>query len=304
MLLKTTIGIKTLLLTALCSWCALAAWSQTPTEKMLELINNRGNYYPTLMWLEDEGRAQGYLREIHQFSVPSMRQTLEYVEEEHKDALAILQAREEILGKKLVKKLDGKPKKKHLDKQDQILAKRFNDVEQVKKAFAKARETDLLCRRLSGAINHELNTRKAPGMPVGALVRFEYSTNNGFAGFHKEVSLGVKDGKKVVRAEERRMRFNDDKPDEPVYDVTVDDSVFVRVRDMIEEGKLYEAGSVYQPDFMIFDASNWSMDIQFEGGSISSSGYATGPDHADTLSRVVNYLVEVYNALKPKQNPV
>jgi hypothetical protein len=46
-------------------------------------------------------------------------------------------------------------------------------------------------------------------------------------------------------------------------------------------------------NFTYTDASGWSMTISFEGGSIDSGGYATGPDHHDTLNKILQYLVEV-----------
>lgn len=298
--MKTTLHLKTLLLMAVCSWCTMAAWSQTPTERMLELINYRGNYFPTLMCLENESQAESYISDIPRFSKTSLSETLEYVRKEHADAQAILQAREDILGKKLVRRLDRKPRQKHLDQQDEILRKRFKDEGRLKEAFARAKVTDQLCQRIEAAISQELAIRKPKTMPAGTLRGFEYSSGNGFAGFHQEIFLGEKDGRNVLRVETRHMRREPEVAPEPVYDVVVADTVFIRVRDMVEWGQLYDVGDRYQPDVMIFDASNWSMFIRLDGGDISSSGYATGPDHHDTLSQIVRYLIGLYNELKPK----
>ena len=73
----------------------------------------------------------------------------------------------------------------------------------------------------------------------------------------------------------------------------VADSVFQRVRDMVESGKLYEVGKHYSPDVMVTDASSWSLSIRFEGGSISSGGYASGPDHYEALREIEKYLVNM-----------
>jgi hypothetical protein len=59
---------------------------------------------------------------------------------------------------------------------------------------------------------------------------------------------------------------------------------------MVEEGKLYEVGRSYQPDVDITDASSWSLEIVFEQGFISSSGYAEGPDHSKALNAITDYL--------------
>ena len=274
MTMKTT--TKTLLLMAVLSCCVQVSWGQT--KKMLELINRRGNYFPMLQWLEDERHAEGYLSQMHDFSPQSLRKTLEAVQEERKDAQAILTAREEILGAKLVGKLDHKPKQKDLDKQDEILKERFNEVDRMKEAFDKAKTTDRLCAMLESGINSELGRRQPATMPGGALESFEYSTGNGFAGFHLEIYLGKKDGANVLRVEEKRMRYEPDEKEPAVYDV----------------------GRWYTPDYMIMDASNWSFSITFEKGGISSSGYASGPDHADTLGQINQYLKGLYDALKPQ----
>ena len=70
----------------------------------------------------------------------------------------------------------------------------------------------------------------------------------------------------------------------------------VTIAKLVEEGKLYEVGRYYSPDYMIMDASGWSMDFKFEGGSIHSGGYDTGPDNAITLSRILDFLKIVYSS--------
>ena len=289
---------RPLLLVVLFSWCAQVTMAQT--DKFLELLNRRGFYRPALQWLEDENHANGYLREMSDFSDQSLRKTLEYIEDELQDVQVILQAREEILGTKLVKKLDGKPKQKDLDEQDEILAKRFNESDRVKEAFEIARRTQTLCHQLKTGITSELAHRTPKVMPQGALTRFFYSKGNGFAGYHHEVTLEKKEGKNILRVDERRMRYEPEEEAHPVYDVVVADSVMNRVRAMVEEGQLYDVGHSYMPDYMIMDASNWSMSFDFEGGSISSSGYASGPDHSDALGMILRYLTAVYEELKPK----
>ena len=96
--------------------------------------------------------------------------------------------------------------------------------------------------------------------------------------------------------EERRMMRPDYVEKEPKT-VAVDDSVFVRVRDIVEQGELYDVGSRYMPDVDIMDASNWSMYFKFEKGVIDSDGYASGPDHRDTLGEVLRYLDGIYKEL-------
>ena len=157
---------RSLLLVVLFSWCAQVTMAQT--DKFLEILNRRGFYRPALQWLEDENHANGYLREMSDFSDQSLRKTLEYIEDELQDVQVILQAREEILGTKLVKKLDGKPKQKDLDEQDEILAKRFNTPDKVKESFDVACKTKALCHQLKAGITSELAHRTPKVMPQGA----------------------------------------------------------------------------------------------------------------------------------------
>lgn len=97
-----------------------------------------------------------------------------------------------------------------------------------------------------------------------------------------------------LKVEARRMNVAPEEEEKPVVPKEVNDSVFQRVREMVEQGRLYEVGRHYMPDYDILDASNWSLYIVFEQGSIGSGGYAEGPDHHDTLHAIINYLTKIF----------
>lgn len=282
---------KTFLLTLLATvLTCIATVSHAQSEKVMKIINERGFWRPSTQWLENERAAMGYLSDIHSFSKESMRGTLEAIRDDSLVAREILDTERAIVGKKKGKK------------REQRLSEHFKDVERANSVFATASETLRLQEMLSSAINTELSHRPSPQMPSGQLSHFSFSNSNGFAGFRLEVTLDKKSGAGTLLVkEENRNRFPPDqeKDEATSQPVEVNDSVFTRVRTMVEEGLLYDIGSSYYPDYMIMDASGWSLYMKFDGGSISSGGYATGPDHSDTLHKIIKYLSAVYDALKP-----
>lgn len=255
-------------------------------DKVIKTINERGYRPPALFWLEDDERAKQYLGMMHDFSIQSMKDTKESVDEELQKAQQIVEVRKVLVGKT-----------KKIKKQNKRLAKYFKNVDAARRAFDEAEKVEKRCQLLSGAISSELAHRVPPCMPSGQLSYFHYRSSNGFAGYLKEVTLSKKDGKGWLSIKERKgMRGvpDEEQAEKDPKTVEVEDSVFQRVRDMVEEGKLFEAGRRYQPDYMIMDASNWSMEFKFEGGVIDSDGYATGPDNGRALGRIIDYLDEVY----------
>ena len=259
------------------------------TDKVVEELNKRGFWSPFARCLESDGDMESFLHEMPDRSAASLRRTLESLAQDRDRAQELLTARDEIGGKKKGKKLDAR------------LAKRFTDVERAKEAFEKAEQVMRRYEILSEAINRELAVAASRTMPAGPLQSFYYSLSNGFAGFRHEVSLSrEEDGKRLLKINEERLRMPEEERPKPIC-VEVEDSVFVRVRDMVEEGKLYDIGRYYRPDFDIMDASGWSLSIYFEGGNISSGGYAEGPDHGDTLSAILKYLNQLAESLSGKE---
>lgn len=272
------------------AFLSIATLSYAQSEKVVKMINDRGFWRPYTQWLENEGTIRAYLSDIHFFSIESLRGTLEAIREDSVKASEILATERSIVGNKKGRK------------RDILLSEHFDDVESAKSVFAAASETLRLQGMLSSAINEELSHRLPPEMPSGQLKHFSFTTSNGFAGTRLEIRLDKKSdrGTLLVKKENYNRYPSEEGAKEKTFEaVEVNDSVFTRVRDMIKEGHLFEIGVRYSPDYMITDASNWSLDMSFEGGSISSSGYATGPDHNDELRKITRYLAAVYDAIKP-----
>ena len=260
------------------------------TDMVVNELNKSGFWNPYVRWLQRDDTMEGYLRNLGDNSVDKMKMTLRALDEDHRRAQELLNARDEIVGKnesKRQRKKDGRT-------DDERLASRFKDVEAAKRVFEKAEQVEHRYEILKNAINQELEQRKPAVMPAGKLQYFSYSTSNAFGGFSEEITLDGQKGKHELKVEARRMNVAPEEEEKPVVPKEVNDSVFQRVREMVEQGRLYEVGRHYMPDYDILDASNWSLYIVFEQGSIGSGGYAEGPDHHDTLHAIINYLTKIF----------
>ena len=274
--------MKKLLLLVVALFMGSGLMEAQTTDMVVNELNKSGFWNPYVRWLQSDDTMEGYLSNLGDNSVEKMKSTLRGLEDDHLRAQSLLKARAEIGGKK-----KG-------EKQDKHLASRFKDVEAAKRAFEKAEQVERRYEVLKNAINHEIKHRKPAVMPAGKLLYFSYSTSNAFGGFSEEITLDGQKGKRELKVEERRMNISPEEEEKPVVPKEVNDSVFQRVREMVEQGQLYEVGRHYLPDYDILDASNWSLYIVFEQGSIGSGGYAEGPDHHDTLHAIINYLTKIF----------
>ena len=273
--------MKRILLTLMCAMAlSLGAWAQV--DEVVANINKDGIWTPRNSFLKDMESTDRMIAQVSRYNPGGQQFILNEVEEDYIYAQKILQTRDEIIGTT-----------KKLKKQNKLLAKYFKNVDLARQSFAQAEETEKCFAHFSGALNGFMKGGTNASMPSGALKYFYYSRNNGFAGFREEFSLNKNKGKNILKITIARRMHMPENPGETKCEIEVNDSVFQRVRDMVEEGKLYDVYREYHPEEMITDASGWSMNISFEGGSIDSGGYATGPDHHDTLNKILQYLVEV-----------
>ena len=161
--------------------------------------------------------------------------------------------------------------------------------------FKTAKQAERRYERMKKAINLQLDQMEPAVMPAGRLLYFSYDTSNAFAAYQHEVTLEGRKGKHELKVEERSMIiYEGQEPPKKAEPKQVADSVFQRVRDMIEQGQLYDVGRYYMPDVDVLDASRWGLDMEFEQGKISTRGYATGPDHYKTLHAILDYLTAIF----------
>lgn len=255
------------------------------TDAVVEELNKRNFWTPYATALQSDERMEDYMRRMGSYSSSQLSSMLGTIEEDHRRAQELLTARDEIGGK-----IKG-------SKQDKRLARRFKDVDGAKRAFETAEQMEHRYEVLKDAIIRKLAQKVPQKMPAGRLKSFDYAYSNAFAGYRDEITLTRTGGKGELLIKEQRMMFDGKEPEEP-RPVIVEDSVLERVRAMVEEGRLYDVGSYYDPEIEIMDGPSWSMDFTFEGGRISSGGYAAGPDHADALHSITAYLKKLYDELK------
>lgn len=245
------------------------------TDEAVEELNSRGFWTPYTQWIQDDDKMESYLRMLNEKSAGQLKSTLEMLETDHKRAQDLLNARREIRSGRL--------------------AIRFNDADAAKRAFKTAKQAERRYERMKKAINLQLDQMEPAVMPAGRLLYFSYDTSNAFAAYQHEVTLEGRKGKHELKVEERSMIiYEGQEPPKKAEPKEVADSVFQRVRDMIEQGQLYDVGRYYMPDVDVLDASRWGLDMEFEQDKISTSGYATGPDHYKTLHAILDYLTAIF----------
>lgn len=258
-------------------------------EESLELVkklNNRGFYRPSCQWLYEDGRMESYIRMIGEFSAEARNDTRKAIADDREKAQKIMNLKKAIVGKN-----------KKAKKQDEAIAKYFPNLDDAHRIFDEAEAVLKRCDKLQDILGPETPDDYEPGkaMPKGKLLSYEASSSNGFAGRRFDLRLWRdKEGKGW-------LSVNTSFRNREAKAIEVGDSVFQRVRDMAEENKLYTIGHTYMPDYEIMDASNWSLSVRFEGGSISSSGYATGPSKSLGRSEIQRYLVKIYREQVPEE---
>ena len=79
----------------------------------------------------------------------------------------------------------------------------------------------------------------------------------------------------------------------------MDDSVFVKVDNLIKEGHLYDEANYYHPYLDVTDGTNWSVWMCFGKTDISTGGYMAGPNHSNALREILKYLHDIIDELCP-----
>lgn len=258
-------------LTVLFGGCGMAS---AQTDEAVEELNSYGFWHPYTQWIHDDEKMEGYLRMMNEKSAGQLKTTLEMLERDHQRAQDLLNARKEI----------GKSRRR--------LATRFNDVDAAKLAFKTAEQAERRYERMKEAINLRLEQMEPAVMPAGRLLYFKYDTSNAYAAYEEEFILDGREGKHELKVEKGSMIVNWVEPKKSERK-EVADSVFQHVRDMVEQGQLYDVGRNYMPDMDVLDADSWGLVMEFEQGRISTSGYATGPDHHKTLQAILDYFTAI-----------
>ena len=185
------------------------------------------------------------------------------------------------------------------EKADKELAKYFKDADAAKKIFATAEGIVRRYNFIKGVVGKSIESYPIRRMPQGELNYYSSSSSNGFAGRRREIKLEYdkNSGKRTLVFNNMNMHtpVKADEP-QPITEIEVDESLFENVRQMIEEGKLYEIAEEYYADVFITDGTNWSLYIRFDDRkTISSGGYMSWPEQNDVINKIDNYLVQEFN---------
>ena len=123
-------------------------------KELIDELNKRGFWMPYAQCLGSDDRMESFLMEMADYSNGLLQRPRETIEEDHQRALAVLQLRKDICGKKKDKKADA------------LLAKYFNDVEQVNRAFDNAAQAERRYNIVADAVDYRLAHPVVQSMPT------------------------------------------------------------------------------------------------------------------------------------------
>ena len=271
--------------------CSLSAQD----SNVIELINNKGSIEPMRdSWLIEETMAERTPELLRNLTKSDLKTVSEMMDAEIARMDNILQTRDIIIGKETKAARIEKKLKKHF-KDPAVAMKCFEQAESIKN---RAQMVQSIANACYGEQYHQ--------MPKTDLKLFSYSSGNGFAGWRSSVELKRNadgNGGTLTYKEENIHRApiegqeNENKPEQ----VNVDDSVFVKVYDLIKETQLYDEQNNYQPLYDVTDGTNWSLWMSFEGTYISTGGYMSGPNHYKGLNQILAYLKNLFGQPKAKE---
>ncbi|MBQ6310528.1 MAG: hypothetical protein IJK74_03160 [Bacteroidales bacterium] len=262
---------------------------------IIDRINQKGlkAVEPKQMyWIKSNEMIAEYLGRVGNLTQSDLEIVSKMAEEEIAELDKILEVRDKIIGKE-----------KKQSKIDKKLSKYFNDPQKAMETFLQTEEMKARAQATLGAVN-SYKGRVYNTMPKNMLTSFHYSAGNGYAGWSFSVELNHNEDRVggVLKYENKQMRFRkEDDPEPKPRIANVDDSVFVKVYNMIEEGKLYDEASYYHPFMDIMDGTGWSLRMGFGKEHISTGGYMAGPNHHEALNKILNYLNEVYKQIHPEE---
>ncbi|MBP5693268.1 MAG: hypothetical protein J6W86_06115 [Bacteroidales bacterium] len=292
--------MKRIFIMALASLFGIACLNAQDKE-IVDLINKGGKIKST-NFIFDQRYYDRMAATIPDLEIRDLDQVAKMAEEEIAMLDKILETKNAIIGDA---NKESKIKKR--------LKKYFNEPAQALAFFSEAEILKERAARFLGMANGTKESRGKKTMPEGRLLSFSYTAGNGFAGWSTECRLSRdENGKGTLKCETKQMiRMANEEPKEAKA-VEVDDSVFVKVYNMIKDGELYKESKNYQPLYDVTDGTGRNMGAVIEGTEkyknsdklrpvfLSTGGYMSGPDHHEALFGILNYLQALYNELKDK----
>lgn len=291
--------MKKIFIMALASLFGMACLNAQDKE-IVDLINNGGKIKPT-NFIFDQRYYDRMVATVPNLEIRDLEQVTKMAEEEIAMLDKILETKNVIIG--------DATKESKINKR---LKKYFNDPAQALAFFSEAETLKNNASRMLGMAKGTKESRGKGSMPQGRLLSFSYTSGNGFAGWRTEIRLSREDNNiGTLKCETQKMRMPANEEEEAAKPVNVDDSVFVKVYNLIKDGELYNEANNYQPLYDVTDGTGWSMSAIFEGTEkyrnsdkfrpvfMSTGGYMAGPDHSDALNSILTYLNKLFKQLSP-----
>lgn len=259
-------------------------------QSVIDRINKSEIKPSSLMyWISKDDWTNDFLKKVEYLTQSDLDYVSEMAEREIGQLDEVIKTMEKIIG--------YETKQSKIDKK---LAKYFDDPAKAMEFYRQTVEMKARARASLSAVNAYKGRAYYP-MPEEMLTSFHYSSGNGFAGWRVSIKLDhSKDASGgVLKFNEQRMMHSPDEQKPQERTANVDDSVFVKVDNLIKEGHLYDEANYYHPYLDVTDGTNWSVWMSFGKTSISTGGYMAGPNHSDALRGILKYLREVIDELCP-----
>lgn len=279
--------MKKVFIMTLLSFFAISLTAQN--KDIIERINKGSKIERHQEWFRNKGTQQEIFEKIPSLTNSDLEYIIQNAEAIISDMDQIIETRNIIIG-------NTTKESKQLKK----LQKYFNNPQQAMDYFAEAIAVKANALQWLSMAKSYYNRTYRTAIPSGKLIRFSFSSGNGFAGWRRSIELAREKGQQngTLVCSQTNMHRNETDKEEAIT-VNVGDSVFTKVYNMIKEGELYNEASHYQPPMFITDGTSWSLWMSFEKEYISTGGYMAGPNHAEALSMILKYLTNLYEELSP-----
>ncbi|MBO4674265.1 MAG: hypothetical protein J5616_07940 [Bacteroidaceae bacterium] len=234
-----------------------------------------------LMWLEDDSRADYYIRTAPDRCPDELEELIHLAESWHQENSRILQLAQQIYPK------PGSAKS------EKALAQHFNDTEKAKQTFECARKAEERYTKVINIIVPLIDGKRHQTFkaPQGELIHFEYHSGGGM--IHKPASHGelerLKDGSYIALLDTYSF--------EKLDTVAITPQQVDTIRTMLIEGEAYKMPRYHDEHYMIFDAPSSSVSVEFSDASFSCSSYPPTNWGGKNIYKVYLYL----KAQQPKR---
>jgi hypothetical protein len=234
-----------------------------------------------LMWLEDDGRADYYLRTAPERCPDELQALIGFSESWHLDNNRILQLEQLLCPKR------------GSSKAEKALSQHFKDVEKAKHTFECARKAEERYLKMVSVLTPLIEKKRNQTfkVPEGDLIYFEYHSGGGMV--YKPASHGelkrLDDGSYIALLD----TYSFDKLDT----IAITPQQVDTIRTMLIEGEVYKMPRYHDEHYMLLDAPSSSVSVKFTDASFSCNSFPPTDWGGKNIYEVYRYL----KALQPKR---